>query len=693
MRIPLCLLILSVTPALAEEPSVSLSDWGGVGLLQMPSARMAPDGSMSGGLTALGDLHRHATISAQPLPWLEVTARNSAYPGYFGLSEPGLDLKVRLRAEDGNGPALVVGGRDVTGAGLDLPGKGRFAGEYVALSRRWWDLDLTLGLGWGTLGEAGHFRNPLRGLGGRFRRDRDPSSWPTVRGPKAWFGGERVALFGGAEWQTPLPGLSLKLESSGDRFRAQRQDEPGFDPGSRYSVGLSYRPVPWVDLGAAYEQGRRAMLRLTVRYDPAVDADRGTPPSPTIGPRPSADAALSPDALALVARTHGLPARAVRIEGDTATLWLDPAGTGRRPAAREVGDAARLLADLAPPQVERLRLVTGAAGLDGAAVTLLRRDLEQAARHRGSAEEMWRTALVEPSAGPPPGRGPGRWRPRLDLSTRLVATFDLAELGTPLVQRTHTDVMLRGEPLRGLVLGSGLRINAGDNLALLDTNALPTAQPVRSDLPRYTGRPLSLDHAYAAWLASPLDGVTTRLSAGHIEEMFAGYGGEALYQPLAARWALGLDLNHVWKRRPERPFGLERNDAHDTGHASLYWEAPGAGTTTALRFGRYLGGDWGGTAEVMRRFDGGVALTAHATWTEGPDGGQSRFGGRMDWGLALVVPIAASGWLPVGGTVETAVRTLGRDAGQRLQQPLPLYDLRVPGGFGRLAGTWQRLID
>lgn len=688
MRLTPLLILLAASPALADEARYSLSDWGGIGLLQMPNARMAPDGSMSGGLTALGDLHRHYTISAQPLPWLEVTARNSAYPGYYGLTEPGLDLKLRVRREDERGPALVIGGRDVTGSGLDLPGKGRFAGEYVALSRRWWDLDLTLGMGWGTLGEGGQLRNPLRFLGGRFRRDRDPSAWPATRGPKAWFSGERVALFGGVEWHTPVDGLSLKLESSGDRFRAQRQDEPGFDPGSRYSLGLSWRPASWADLGAAYEQGRRVMLRLSVRFDPAVDADRPDRPPPGVGPRPSAGSALSTDAIALVARSRGLPVRAARIDGEIATLWLDPAGNGRMPLAREVGDAARLLADLAPPQVERLRVVTGAGGLDTASVTLLRRDLERAANHRGSAEEIWRTTQLAATAAPPPD-----WRPRLDLSTRLVASFDLAELGTALAQRTHTDVMLRAEPLRGLVLGGGLRINAPSDLQLLDTNAVPAAQPVRSDLPRYADRPLALDHAYAAWLAEPAEGLTTRLSAGHLEEMYAGIGAEALFQPFATRWALGLDLNQVWKRRPESLLAFDHGDARGTGNLSLYWESPGANTTTALRLGRYLGGDWGGTVEVMRRFDGGIGLTAHATWTEGPDGAQSRFGGRMDWGLALVVPIAASGWLPVGGTVETAVRTLGRDAGQRLQQPLPLYDLRVPGGVGRLTGTWSKLLE
>lgn|GEM_PF-2143357 len=681
-------LLSSPTTARAEDVGASLSDWGSVGLLQTPTARMPPDGSMTGGLSGLGRLHRHVTLSAQPLPWLEVTARDSLYPGYYGLSEPGLDVKLRLREEGEWGPALVVGGRDVTGSGLDLPGKGRFAGEYLALSRRWQDFDVTLGVGWGTLGEAGHLRNPLRFLGGRFRRDRDPSLWPSLRGPRAWFGGERVALFGGVEWRTPIPDLSLKIESSGDRLRAQRQDEPGFAPGSRYNIGLSYRPFSWIDAGAAFEQGRRAMLRLSFRFAPKewTEPDRRAPPA--VGPRPSNEAALPAGDILTLARTHGLPARAAEVNGDTATLWLNPAGSGSLPSAQEAGHAARLLANLSAPQVERLRIVTGTQGLDAASLTLLRRDVERAARHRGSVDELWRTATLEP-----PNQRPPDWRPRLDLSVRVASEFDLAELGTYLTHRSYSDVVLRGEPARGLVLGGALRIRADDNLFMLDTNALPASEPVRSDIPLHSERPWAAEHLFAAHLATPADGLTTRLSIGHFEEMFGGVGAEALYQPLTARWAAGLDLNRVWKRKAAAPLGVARDSARLTGHASLYWENPGATTTTVLRLGRYLGGDWGGGVEVIRRFEGGVALTAHAAWTEGPDRGQSRFGGRMDWGMALVVPVAASGWLPVGGTLETAVRTLGRDAGQRLRQPLPLYDARVPGGFGRLAGTWSRLMD
>lgn len=681
--------LLAACPAFAaEEWSPSLSDWGNVGLLQMPTARMPPDGSVGGGFTSLGGVHRHLTFDAQILPGLEVTARETVYPGYFGLSEPGLDLKLRLRREDEDGPSIAVGGRDVTGSGLDLPGKGRFAGEYLVATRRWWDLDLSLGLGWGTYGESGHFRNPLRFLGGRFRQDRDPSAWPSIRGPRAWFGGERVALFGGVEWFTPIPDLSLKLEYSGDRFRAQTQDDWLFRTGSHYNLGLSYRPAPWIDIGAGFEQGSRAMLRLSARFDPRSADEAPTSPPPSVGPRPTPGSALSPEALVTVARTHDLPARTALIAGDRAVLWLDPAGGGPAPLSREVGRAARLLADLMPAEVEYLTIVTGVAGLTGTSVTLHRREVERAANRRGSVDEIWRTAEVAPEAGPPPD-----WPPSLDLSVRPTAEVGLADLGYPLIARAYTDTLLRMEPWRGIVLAAGMRTNLGNNLAFLDTNALPAAEPVRSDLPLYAQALLQIEHLYGAWLAQPAPGLTTRLSAGHFEEMFGGIGVEVLYRPPQARWAVGLDLNEVWKRPPGAPFRIAAGSARLTGHASVYLEEPGARTASVLRLGRYLGGDWGATAEVLRRFDGGATLSAQATWTEGPDKGQSRFGGRLDYGISLAVPLAQSSWMPVGGLGRTAVGTLGRDAGQRLRQPLALYDLQVPAGFGSLAGTWSRLLD
>ncbi|HEY0837759.1 MAG TPA: YjbH domain-containing protein, partial [Azospirillum sp.] len=273
------LLLAAAGPAGAGGLPASLSDWGGAGLLQTPTARMLPEGTYHAGYGALGDVHRHLTVGAQILPWLEVTVRETLFPSWWSVPEPGVDVKLRLLREGEWWPALAVGGRDVTGAGFDLPGKGRFAGEYVVLSRRIWNVDASLGIGWGRLGGYAHLPNPLRVLGGRYRRDRDPFD-ARSRGPKAWFSGRDAGLFGGLEWHTPVDGLSVKLEYSADSFRSEQQDDPAFVPGLPFNAGLAYRPWPWLDIGLGVEQGHRAMLRAALVFDGKGRAADTPPPPP-----------------------------------------------------------------------------------------------------------------------------------------------------------------------------------------------------------------------------------------------------------------------------------------------------------------------------------------------------------------------------------------------------------------------------
>ena len=43
----------------------------------------------------------------------------------------------------------------------DVIGTGLYAGEYIVASKRFWDVDVSLGLGWGRLGTGADIGNPL----------------------------------------------------------------------------------------------------------------------------------------------------------------------------------------------------------------------------------------------------------------------------------------------------------------------------------------------------------------------------------------------------------------------------------------------------------------------------------------------------------------------------------------------------
>ena len=166
----LALLALLACAGMARAgDSPALNDFGGVGLLQTPTARFAAEGSFGGGISSIKP-YNQIQIFATPLPWFEAVFRYTdvidrrygpaSFSGDQSYKDRSFGFKLRLVEEGEHWPALAIGIQDFGGTGV-------FGGEYLVLSRRWYDFDLSLGLGWGRLGEGGDLRNPLTRLADR----------------------------------------------------------------------------------------------------------------------------------------------------------------------------------------------------------------------------------------------------------------------------------------------------------------------------------------------------------------------------------------------------------------------------------------------------------------------------------------------------------------------------------------------
>lgn len=282
-----------ITSRQNEEPLAfrdpSANDLGGVGLLQTRTARFHKDGLLDIGASFI-EPYRRYYITFQALPWLEATfrytdIRNRLFSGVAAFSggqtfkDRGADLKFRILEESKYLPQIAIGLQDGLGTGL-------FSGEYLAFSKRFYDFDFHFGLGWGVLGAGGSIENPLIQISDRFRsRTADVG-----RGGQAnldtLFSGPTIGLFGGVEWHTPIEGLSLKLEYDGNDY----QSEPlGNRLDQRYPInfGAVYRPIPWLELTAAFERGTRAMFRASLRGDTkSTGLFKTDPPPPPVKVRP-----------------------------------------------------------------------------------------------------------------------------------------------------------------------------------------------------------------------------------------------------------------------------------------------------------------------------------------------------------------------------------------------------------------------
>ena len=105
-----CALLLAASPVLAEGLAGQLgtgqSDFGGVGLMQTPTARMAPVGTLSASWSRTQP-YRRFNVFVQPTRWFEggfryIEVENREYAAAGGGRrnlDKGFDMKLRLLPE------------------------------------------------------------------------------------------------------------------------------------------------------------------------------------------------------------------------------------------------------------------------------------------------------------------------------------------------------------------------------------------------------------------------------------------------------------------------------------------------------------------------------------------------------------------------------------------------------------------
>ena len=121
----LALAVLGAFPALADNLDGPRTTFGTLGVVEMPSARMEPDGMLSVSASFFQGTQRYA-LNFQALPWLETSLRYSglrnfepAAPAFFPVYwDRSFAVKARLFQEGKYFPELSVGLNDLIGTGV-----------------------------------------------------------------------------------------------------------------------------------------------------------------------------------------------------------------------------------------------------------------------------------------------------------------------------------------------------------------------------------------------------------------------------------------------------------------------------------------------------------------------------------------------------------------------------------------------
>lgn len=298
-------------PVIASGTDTPLrNNFGSVGMIEMPSARMAPDGELSAQASFFQNT-QHYSFGFQALPWLETSFRYSGlqrfdpdFPVYYDRS---FAVKARLWDESRLFPAVAIGINDIVGTGI-------YSGEYLVASKRIGQFDTTVGIGWGRLGSTALFRNPITLISQSFD-NRSGLSTPGGANFKTLFHGNDTGIFGGIVWHTPIEKLSLIAEYSSDRYLLE-QSRGSFKPRNQMNYGASYEIANGVTVGVDWLYGRSIGGSLSFQLNPAkpqYPAKYGPSPPP-VTPRPPEQQQQALDAMQRLRRGTPSPFRQASAE-------------------------------------------------------------------------------------------------------------------------------------------------------------------------------------------------------------------------------------------------------------------------------------------------------------------------------------------------------------------------------------------
>lgn len=707
---------LSVAPAVGAEengarlliPGSAASDalplrshYGGVGLIKTRSARMAPDSTLSA-TVAWNQVQQRYSMTFQAAPWLETTFSYSGFDTSptTDTFDRQFDIKIRLWEEELYIPEIAVGLQDFLGTGL-------FSGEYVVASKRIGPLDLSLGVGWGRLAARSVASNPLTQIADGFgTRDTDFGRGGEVNFGQ-FFRGEDIGVFGGVVYDTPVDGLRLIAEYDSDRNIGVE----GLDD-NPFNFGLVYDLTPGIQLGASYLAQDEISISAsfgTVTKDAVFDAPPGQP-APRFHSRDVSDdagggadrllAPVQPLAFTPVSRdslgqtlADGLRAEGLKLQRmqlGTDALRVAIKNDRYRPTPKAVGRAVRILSRFAPAEIDTFQIAIDQRGIETAEFLFDRAALERNAAEVGYSisPPFLDLAYITPGSRPVTGTATDfRQYPDVSYSFGPDVRYSLFDPDDPLRLQLEAEASAEVELFRGFHLEAKLAAPLIGNFDNDRRDSNSQLQPVRSNFRRYNQETdVGVYRLTAEYLFNPYPDVYGKVTAGLLEQMFAGAGGELLWRPQGSRLAWGVEAFYARQRDFDTLFSFQDYDVI-TGHASVYWDTPYNDWNVAVHAGRYLAGDWGGTFELRRLFPNGWEVGAFATLTNVPF---DEFGeGSFDKGLTLKIPFDWGLPRDTKSRGSFTLRPIQRDGGARLSVPNRLFGMTQPVGRGEVAAQWS----
>ncbi len=678
---------------------VSSSNYGITGIMQMPNARIMKEGSMKIGFSSSYPLE-YTYISATPFHWMEAVykyteIKNKLYgtviSGNQSFKDKGFDLKIKLLDESYYLPEVSVGFNDFAGTG-------KFASEYIALSKQIYNLDFSLGMAWGDLGRSGNIRNPFISANEEFKfREFDSAQGGTLN-YKSWFSGENVSLFSGLEYYSWKTGLIYKIEYDTSIPR-QSFEETAAKANSKFNFGI-HRPINKnLDIGLSFERGNQW------RFSFSIKSDYGKKPLVRKNDPPKNVLKLNNEQLKTIAEDKRIFYRSLNRSLREESILIQSANLNDdeveviiaqnrfRSYPRAIGRTARITSALTPEEVKKIRVIPMNGDLEVYSMEISKEDFQKLDDNRISKNELFYKANFSPVN--PKNYLENEFLPNVKFPEVF---FNMSpslrhQIGGPeafYLGQLWWKINAKIKFNRGLTLHSVLGLNLFNNFDEFKNPSYSQIPHVRSDIQDYLSEGenniarLKLDYMW-----SPYKDIFARLDIGYLEEMFGGYGGEIYYRPFDRNFSASIQLHKVRQREYKQKFGF-RDYKVETGHFGFYYDFP-KGVNAQILIGKYLAGDKGATLDLSRRFKNGFTLGVFATKT---DLSAEEFGeGSFDKGFYFSIPMDLFFTEYRQGDIAFGLHPLTKDGGAILNHLNPLYSLFGDTKINSILRDWDDINE
>ena len=684
----------------------SFSNYGTVGLIQMPSARFYEEGSVAFSWSH-NDPYLRGSVVAYPFRWLEASFQyadinntlysdSPAFSGSQSLKDKSFDAKFRILRETNYFPSIAVGFRDLAGTGL-------FSGEYIVASKLINNFDFSIGAAWGVLSRQ-KFKNPFSSISNRFKTRTEFGERDSKGGEfslDSYFRGN-ADLFLGIEYFIPnLNGARFKIEYDTTNYSLEGPKPVPQDSNFNYGFVFPVNKFLYTKIG--YTKGNTLNFGFSMalklgKNNPVVkktDRKWKDPNAEIIKRVASRDDELLYKVASNYLNENEIFLQHAQINGDTLKVGYTQSKYRSFPLA--TGRAVNVLNQVMPDKIKYFELVNLNADMPLHSIMIDRKAYTGFESIRATNALLARSILAETNPGAENSTN-FEFNPESDFPILFSKFYPnlRSQIGGPdgfffgdLTLTLDSELFFTKQFTVSSVLSTSLYNNFGD-LKLASNSVLPH---VRTDIVQYlkesSGKPY-IERMHFNYYKKISNSIYGKITGGYLESMFGGIGGELLYRPFTKNFAIGIDAFHVKQRAYDMGFEFQDYETI-TGHASFYYREPNSNVQLVIKGGRFLAKDSGFNFDLAKLFKSGVQMGIFFSKT---DISSDEFGeGSFDKGFYFHFPldIFTPGYQSQIGT--WGLRPITRDGAAMLAHAYNLWGVTWAGSRNNLDFYWDDFYD